>query len=90
MPGGPTRAHQRASAAPCAALGLSLVLPYGYPCAWHCVAPVRSQCVLRGTRAIPVRSLWAIGVRSALLILCLPGGVPLAYFVRHSAIPSAY
>ncbi|QEG10118.1 hypothetical protein KMI6_9 [Klebsiella phage KMI6] len=23
------------------ALGLSLVLPYGYPCAWHCVAPVR-------------------------------------------------
>nr|DAW25774.1 MAG TPA: hypothetical protein [Caudoviricetes sp.] len=33
------------------------MLPYGYPCAF--------------TRALPVRSLWAIGVRSALLILCL-------------------
>uniref|UniRef100_A0AB39C5W9 Uncharacterized protein n=1 Tax=Klebsiella phage P284 TaxID=3229730 RepID=A0AB39C5W9_9CAUD len=46
--------------------------------------PVRGTvwllCALRGTRAIPVRSLWAIGVRSALLILCLPSGASLAYF----------
>ena len=27
-------------------------------------------------------TLWAIEVRSALLILCLPSGVSLAYFVR--------
>nr|DAW25716.1 MAG TPA: hypothetical protein [Caudoviricetes sp.] len=57
---GPASAHRRASVALCAALGLLLVLPYGYHCA----------C----TRALPVRSLWAIGVRSALLILCLSSG----------------
>ena len=80
---GPASARQWASVAPCAALGLSLVLPYGYPCAF--------------TRALPVRSAWAIGVRSVLPILCasvcLPSGVPLAYFVRLSAsivgLPSA-
>ena len=52
--------------------------------------PVRGTvwllCVLRGARgdtgAIPVRSLWATGACSALLILCLPSGIPLAYFVR--------
>lgn len=38
------------------------------------------HCVAQLAGAIPVRSLWAIGVRSALLILCLPSGVPLAYF----------
>nr|DAW27068.1 MAG TPA: hypothetical protein [Caudoviricetes sp.] len=57
----------------CAALGLSLVLPYAYPCARHCVAPVRALG----------RSLWAIGVRSALPILCVT--------VRHLVdLPSAY
>lgn len=53
---GPSSARQWASVALCAALGLLLVLPYGYHCAL--------------TRAPPVRSVWAIGVRSALLILC--------------------
>lgn len=40
------------------------------------------HCVAQLAGAIPVRSLWAIGVRSALLILCLPSGASLAYFVR--------
>lgn len=40
--GGLPSAHQWASAGLCYVLGLSLVLPYAYPCAWHCVAPVRS------------------------------------------------
>lgn len=40
---GPASAHQSASAGLCCILGLLLVLPYGYPCAWHCVAPVRSM-----------------------------------------------
>ena len=52
---GPTSAHQRASVALCAALGLSLVLPYGYACAF--------------TRALPVRSMGRWGVRSHLPIL---------------------
>lgn len=41
-PGAPAMAHQRASVALCAALAVSLVLPYAYACA--------------STRALPVRS----------------------------------
>lgn len=91
---GPASEHQSASVALCAALGLLLVLPYAYPCAF--------------TRALPVRSVWAIGVRSALPILCASvwhlGACPLlilcvhcasivgpvvGQLVRCSAIPSA-
>ena len=54
--------------APCAALGLSLVLPYGYACAL--------------TRALPVRSLWAVEVCAALLILC-------AHYAYLVGLPSA-
>ncbi|WJE88626.1 hypothetical protein [Klebsiella phage Kpn13] len=40
-----------------------------------------SLCVHWGAScALSACSLWAVGVRSALLILCLPSGVPLAYF----------
>nr|DAL65546.1 MAG TPA_asm: hypothetical protein [Caudoviricetes sp.] len=55
--------------------------------------PVRGTtwllCALLGARAIPARSLWAIGACSALLILCSPSGVPLAYFVRPLRTSSA-
>ncbi|AMQ66430.1 hypothetical protein kpv71_01 [Klebsiella phage KpV71] len=63
--------------------------------------PVRGTvwllCALRGTRAIPVRSLWAIGVRSTLLILRghstrlvgLSSGAIVGQLVRCSAIASA-
>nr|DAV46128.1 MAG TPA: hypothetical protein [Caudoviricetes sp.] len=63
----PTRAHQRASAGLCCVLGLSLVLPYAYPCARHCVAPMRPT----GHWGYPCEP--SVGHRGA---LCL------AYFVR--------
>lgn len=70
----------RSRAIASATLCLSLRVHWGASCALYGALGLL-HCVAQLAGAIPVRSLWAIGVRSALLILCLPSGVPLAYFV---------